>query len=168
MAMSAIACNAGDRAKGTFSNLSRGGDLFRDAFTQTLALKLNLTTTQRANEKALLDMKNARGSPAGLKQALQARAALYGELLDPAWFSKNSDLSSKTKSLKNRRVARSMLAGAVLLVAQLGAHEIRKLLSSSTEENSLLKLLKEARKPVAEARETEAKASPLEVLKIVK
>ena len=47
-----------------------------------------------------------------------------------------------------------MLAGAVLLVAQLGAHEIRKLLSSSPGENSLLELLKEARKPVAEARET--------------
>ena len=61
-----------------------------------------------------------------------------------------------------------MLVGAVLMVAQLGAHEIRKLLSSSTEEISLTKLLKEAKKPVTEARETLAKASPLELLKIIK
>ena len=82
-AMSSIACNAGAETKGIFSNLYQGGEHFKDEFAQALALKLNLTTTQRANEKALLDLTKSNGSSAGLKQALQARAAMYGELLDP-------------------------------------------------------------------------------------
>ena len=82
-AMSAIACNAGAEAKGIFSNLPKGGEHFKDEFAQALALKLNLTTTQRANEKALMDMTKS-NSIADLKQSIQARGALYGELLDPA------------------------------------------------------------------------------------
>ena len=82
-----------------FSNLSRGGEPFKDAFAQALALKLNLTTTQRANEKALKDITKSSGATADLKQALQARAALYGELLEPSYFAKNSDLSLKANSL---------------------------------------------------------------------
>ena len=82
--MSAIACNAGAEAKGIFSNLPSGGEHFKDEFAQALALKLNLTTTQRANEKALTDLTKSNSSSADLKQAVQARAALYGELLDPS------------------------------------------------------------------------------------
>ena len=122
--MSAIACNAGDNTKGTFSNLSQGGEPFKDELAQALALKLNLTTTQRTNEKALTDLTKASGRSTGLKQALQARAALYGNLLDPNWLVRNSDLSSKTTTL----------LGVVLLVAQLGAHEIRSLISSGQDE----------------------------------
>ena len=133
-AMSAIACNAGDNTKGTFSNLSQGGEPFKDELAQALALKLNLTTTQRTNEKALTDLTKASGRSTGLKQALQARAALYGNLLDPNWLVRNSDLSSKTTTLKKRRIARAMLLGVVLLVAQLGAHEIRSLISSGQDE----------------------------------
>ena len=83
-AMSAIACNAGDNTKGTFFNLSQGGEPFKNELEQALALKLNLTTTQRANEKALTDLTKTSGSTAGLKQVLQARAALYGDLLEPS------------------------------------------------------------------------------------
>ena len=82
--MSAIACNAGDNTKGTFLNLSQGGEHFNDERAQALALKLNLTTTQRANEKALTDLTKSSSSSAGLKQVLQARAALYGDLLEPS------------------------------------------------------------------------------------
>ena len=62
----------------------QGGKPFKDEFAQALALKLNLTTAQRANEKALKDLTKSSGSSAGLKQAVQARAALYGELLEPS------------------------------------------------------------------------------------
>ena len=82
--MSAIASNASDNTKGIFSNLCRGGESFKDEIAQALALKLNLTTTQRANEKALAELSKSRGKTAGLKQAVQARAALYGELLEPS------------------------------------------------------------------------------------
>ena len=95
--------------KGTFSNMSQGGEPYKDELAQALALKLNLTTTQRANEKALTDLTKSSGRSTGLKQALQARAALYGDLLDPNWFVRNSDLSSKTTTLKKRRIARAML-----------------------------------------------------------
>ena len=82
-AMKANATNAGAKAKGIFSDVSGGGDeTFRDVFEQALALKSNLTTAQRANEKTLKDLAGTNGSSASLNQALQARAALYGELLD--------------------------------------------------------------------------------------
>ena len=64
--------------------VSWGNNNFKEYVSQALALKLNLKTTQQANEKALLDIKKSRGSSAGLKQASQARAAIYGDLLDPA------------------------------------------------------------------------------------
>ena len=82
--MGAIACNAGENTKGIFSNLSAGGEPFKEEFAQALALKLNLSTAPRANEKALTDLTKTSGSSAGLKQASQARAALYGELLEPS------------------------------------------------------------------------------------
>ena len=82
--MSAIAPNASDNTKGIFSNLCRGGDSFKDEIAQALELKLNLTTTQRVNEKALSELTKTSGKTAGLKQAIQARAALYRELLEPS------------------------------------------------------------------------------------
>ena len=83
-AMSAMASNAGVGAQGRFNLMSGENDTFKENISQALALKLNLKTTQQANEKALLDIKKSRGSSAGLKQALQARAAIYGDLLDPS------------------------------------------------------------------------------------
>ena len=65
-----------------FSNILRGEDNFRDHLTQALALKLNFKTTQHANEKALQKLVKAKGSSDSLKQAVQARAAIYGESLD--------------------------------------------------------------------------------------
>ena len=62
----------------------RRGDELKDKFAHALALKLNFATTQRANEKALKDLRDSNGSAAGLRQALQARAALYGDLIDPS------------------------------------------------------------------------------------
>ena len=64
-----------------------------------------------------------------LKQTLKARAAVYGSALDPSWFCKGVDLSSKVKTLQDRRVARGMLIGAALFTVQMGAQKIRKLLS---------------------------------------
>ena len=82
--MSAIACNAESQAKGVFSRIANGQDNFRDELSQALALKLNFKTTQQANEKALLSLLKSKGKATDLKQTLQARSALYGEMLDPS------------------------------------------------------------------------------------
>ena len=55
-----------------------------EEINQALALKLDLKTTQKANEKALASIITSRGSATDLRQALQARAAIYENLLSPA------------------------------------------------------------------------------------
>ena len=76
--------------------------------------------------KAILQNK---GVPADLKQALKARAAVYGQLLKPSWFHKGFDLSSKTTTNKSRRLARAMFFGAVLFAGQLGAQQLCSLMT---------------------------------------
>ena len=83
-AMSAIACNAEAGAKGVFNLVSGGDDTFKEQVTQALAIKLNLKTNQQANERALRNLLQSKGRNISLKQALQARAAVYGYALDPA------------------------------------------------------------------------------------
>ena len=86
-----------------------------------IAHKYMLSSTQQFNEKSLRTVLKNKGACTDLKQALKARAAVYGQLLDPAWFGKGVDLSAKTKlTPKSRRVARAMFAGAALFAAQLG------------------------------------------------
>ena len=82
--MSAIACNAEVDAQGRLNLVPGENDTFKEYDSHALALKLNLKTTQQANGMAILDIKRSRGSSAGLKQALQARASIYGDLLDPS------------------------------------------------------------------------------------
>ena len=85
--MSTIASNAEFQAKGIFSNIADGGgreDNLHDQISQALALQLNLKTNQQANEKGLTKLLKAQGSASDLKQALQARAAVYGNLLNPS------------------------------------------------------------------------------------
>ena len=79
--MSSIACNAESEARGVFDLAAKGKDCFTEQLA--LALKLNLKTRQQANEKVLLSLVKSGGKNAGLKQVLQARAAVYGSLLDP-------------------------------------------------------------------------------------
>ena len=84
-AMRSIACNAEAKAQGIFSQLpGNTQDNFREEILQALALKLNFKTTRQANEKALRSMFQSHCSATDLKQTLQARAALYGDLLEPS------------------------------------------------------------------------------------
>ena len=86
-----------------------------------IAQKYMLSSAQQFNEKSLKTVLKNKGACTDLKQALKARAAVYGQLLEPAWFCKGVDLSAKTKlTPKSRRLARAMFAGAVLFAAQLG------------------------------------------------
>ena len=82
--MTSIAGNAESKARGVFNVASEGKDSFNEHLGQALALKLNIKTSQQANEKVLLSLLKPGGENAGLKQTLHARAAVYGALLDPA------------------------------------------------------------------------------------
>jgi len=61
-----------------------------------------------------------------LEEVLRERAKIYGKHLDPSWFSHGSDLGGKLKGRNERNLARSMLVGAPLMVAQKGAQTLRK------------------------------------------
>ena len=165
--MSTIATNAEAHTKGVFTGISGGEDNFKEQFAQALALKLNFKTSQQANEKALRQLLNAKGSAYALKQALQARAAVYEEMLDPAWFVKNFDLSAKAKTLSQRREARAMLIGAVLLVAQIGAHDVRSKLNTG-KPGTLKNLIYDTRRgTAAQFVKMLAKAPMLEVMELI-
>ena len=56
-ALSSISCNAESGAQGVFTKILGGGsENFEDHIKQALALKLDLKTTQQANEKALASL----------------------------------------------------------------------------------------------------------------
>ena len=86
-----------ERAMRTFANAPEEGlagtgleyntrfeENFRTEVSQALALKLNLKTQQHANEKMLRSLVKAGGRCLTLKQAVQARAAVYDEVADPS------------------------------------------------------------------------------------
>ena len=81
--MSSVACKPEAKAKGeVVSNFAYPNDTFSEQVSQALAIKLNLRTSQHANEKALGQLLQANNGE--LKKTLQARAAVYGAQLDPA------------------------------------------------------------------------------------
>ena len=69
---------------------------------------------------------NRTESQGDVQEILKQRAEAYGHNLDPKWFTYDIDLGTKVKSMQERNTARAMLAGAPLMVAQLGALEFRK------------------------------------------
>ena len=66
------------------------------------------------------------GARGNIQEILEKRANLYGDNIDPKWFSYDSDLGVKAKSSQERNKARAMLAAAPLMMAQLGAQDLRK------------------------------------------
>ena len=57
---------------------------FQSEVSQALALKLDLKTRQHANDKMLNKLIRSGGNCSSLKQAVQARAAIYGEAGEPS------------------------------------------------------------------------------------
>ena len=101
----------------------------RELFEQlqmALAIQLGLNGPQQVKEHALHNVLNSSSARSDMKQILQSRAGIYGDELDPKWFKPKTDLGGKTSTVKMKNQARSQLAGAPLLVAQLGALELRK------------------------------------------
>ena len=82
--MSAVATHPKENATGKVENNLRHSDTFSEQVSQALAIKLNLKTSQQANERALSQLLKSPTRNGELKQTLQARAAIYDNLLDPA------------------------------------------------------------------------------------
>ena len=82
-AMSSIARNPSSGVSGRVCDHNLD-DSFKTEVSQALAIKLNLKTKQHANKKVLHKLVQSGGKCTSLKQALQARAAVYGEVADPS------------------------------------------------------------------------------------
>ena len=82
--MSTIACNPVEGSKGGVPQKSFHNDTFSEQVSQALAIKLNLKTNQHANKNALRHLVKWKTLTGGLRQTLQAKAAIYDTLLSPA------------------------------------------------------------------------------------
>ena len=84
-ALSTIARIPAEGAKRTGHYMNNSStEQFHNEFSQAVALKLNLKTQQHANEKMLRILMGTGGQRAVLKQAVQARAAVYKQIVDPS------------------------------------------------------------------------------------
>ena len=122
-------CPQGDLSGRSFG-VNYSDDSFKSKVCQALALKLNLKTHQNANEKVLQEIVKTGGRCGTLKQVVQARAAVYDEVADPSWFVKNCDIGAKAQLSTQRRVVRSQLITAPLLIAQCGFRHICSMLTT--------------------------------------
>ena len=115
----------------TSANQGRGDNQFfnRELFEQlqmALTIQMGLNGPQQVKERALHNILTSKSARGDMKQVLQSRAEIYGDELDPNWFKQKVDLGGKASTLKEKNQARSQLAGAPLLVAQVEELEFRK------------------------------------------
>ena len=124
--MSQITCDPSSAAQGSLLDANNLNEKLFNQIQLALAVKMGLNGPQQVKERALHNVLTTKSARGDMKQVLQSRAEIYGDELDPNWFKSKVDLGGKAKSLREKNQARAMLAGAPLLVAQLGALELRK------------------------------------------
>ena len=164
--MSAIARNSRGADQRTGHDNQDFESKFHEQVSQALALKLNLSTHQHANEKALGVLRKSGGEGCNLKQTLQARAAIYDSGVSPTWFGKDEALNSKAKTPKLRRAARSHLIAAPLFIAQVGVDKVQQIMNKGKhDELEVLKLSDKG--TVAEIIDILARAPPSSVWKLL-
>ena len=131
--MRMVVRNPEEKATGIGSGGHIPDNDFKTQISQALALKLNLKTQQHANERMFRRMVVTGGSCSSLKQAIQARAAVYSQDSDASWYVKNYDIGGRARTLKQRRIVRSHLASAPLLIAQTALQYARATLDSGND-----------------------------------
>lgn len=124
--MSQITCNPTTANQGTVVDQKIVSREFFEQLQMALTVQLGLNGPQQVKERALHNILASSAARADMKQILQSRAELYGDELDPKWFQPNVDLGKKAATTKARNQARSQLAGAPLLVAQVTELELRR------------------------------------------
>ena len=164
--MSSIAKDPNSGSTGNSGQFVTLNNNFHEEVQQALAIKLNLKTRQHANERVLRGLLKSGGRCGTLKQAVQARAAVYDEVMDPSFFRKGKNIAAKAKSIKERRVMRSQLVGAPLMVAQTGLQSIVKLLSGG-DDRVVDRLHLGDRLTVAEVLKSLSAAPPLTIMKLL-
>ena len=165
-AMSSIACEPITNVTGSGGQDNNLGNNFHQEVQQALAIKLNLKTRQHANERVLRGLLRTGGRCGTLKEAVQARAAIYDEIVDPSMFVKGKNIADKAKTVEVRRKVRSQLVGAPLVVAQTGLQSIVGLLSRG-DKSVLNNLRLGDRLTVAEVLKALNMAPPLTVMKLL-
>lgn len=165
-AMSSIANDPSTGATGSGGQVNSLGNNFHQQVQQALAIKLNLKTRQHANERVLRGLLKSGGRCGTLKQAVQARAAIYDEVMDPAFFVKGKNISEKAKTTEGRRKVRSQLIGAPLVVAQTGLQSVIGLLSGG-DDRVVDTLHLGDRLTVAEVLKALSEATPFTVMKLL-
>ena len=125
-AMSQITCNPTTANQGTVVDQKIVSRELFEQLQMALTVQLGLNGPQQVKERALHNVLASSAARADMKQILQSRAELYGDELDPKWFQQNVDLGKKAATIKARNQARSQLAGAPLLVAQVTELELRR------------------------------------------
>ena len=82
----------------------------RDLFEQlqmALSVQLGFSGPQQVKERALHNVMTSATARVDIKQILQSRAELYGDILDPNLFRQGADLGGKASTLKKRNHARA-------------------------------------------------------------
>ena len=146
-----------------------GQNLFsRELFQQlqmALSIQMGLNGPQQIKEHALHNVLASQSARGDMRQVLRSRASIYEDELDPNWFKPKTDLGGKATTMIQRNKARAQLAGAPLLVAQVGAMEFRKkLLQGDQEATQGLRLGDTC--TVAEVLKILGKLPPLSVLQL--
>ena len=124
-AMSQVTCNPTTANQGTVPEKMFSREMF-EQLQMALTVQLGLNGPQQVKERVLHNVLSSASARVDIKQILQSRAELYGDELDPKLFQQSVDLGGKASTTKKRNQARSQLAGAPLLVAQLTSLEFRK------------------------------------------
>ena len=164
-AMSQITSNPSASSQGNRSRSFEIKDQLNNQLQMALAINLGLNGPQEEKERALHNVLTSKSARGDLKQVLQSRAEIYGDALDPNWFKPGTDMGTKAKSLRERNLARSQLAGAPLLVAQLGAMEFRDRMIKG-DEKVLRTLRLGTQTTVAELLKKFGQAPPVAILEL--
>ena len=109
-----------------------GSDKDWSQLQRELAVKMELSGSQ-LKQRPLAAILASNPGRSVLTKVLQCRAEIYGDSQDPKMFIKNSDLGGKSRTIMSRNNARSLLASAPLLVAQIGALELNEYLMQGND-----------------------------------
>jgi hypothetical protein len=128
--MSTIATN---HTSAIISNNPQGSHCL-NPFNMQSSLNFGCNSSYNVSQQALFNVMMSNSARGDMQQILQARAGVYGNSLAPELFRPGVDIGSHVKSIAERNKARAMLAGAPLMVAQLGAQDLkRKMVTGKTD-----------------------------------
>ena len=163
-AMLRITCNPTSARQ----NMGEDPNFSREMFEQlqmALTIQMGLNGPQQIKRRALHNVLTSKAARGDMRQVLQSRAEIYGDELDPNWFKQKGDLGGKTSLLKEKNQARCQLAGAPLLVAQVGDLEFRKRMMTG-DINAIKGLHLGSQMTVAELLKTLGKLPPLSFISL--